>query len=118
MSDTSDPIQELIAAQRGIIANLTQQLALKDELLGIHESDAAWRSAIRSGRATVDDLTKALEQAESEEGSDALPPGFVRGPNGRVLKAGEDGQPQPPEPTPPAAGLDLSATFLGSIGRR
>ena len=117
MSRSTDPIRELIAAQKRVIALLREQVEAQSDLIRSHENTNTWRTSVRSGTATIEEFAAAIELEESGEESDLLPRGFLRDPSGRVVRLNDDGTPEPPTDTDPVAALasDITGTFLGGL---
>ena len=113
MNDGTEAVRELVAAQKAIIEKLTEQVELQRSIIAHHETVGTWRTAVREGHATTDEMEAAFTLEDEGEIEHPLPKGYVRH-EGRIVRLSDDGTPEPPPPS--VSGLDVSTTYLGSLG--
>lgn len=108
--------QEMQRNYEKLIASLNEKIEAQHEIITRYEAADAWRSAVGKGETTLEQMQSAFDLEDAGEVLNPLPPGYIRNPEGRVVRVGQGDEVTETDTTStPDDGFDVSQSFIGSV---
>lgn len=108
--------EEMQRSYEKLIASLNEKIEAQHEIIARYEAADAWRSAVTKGETTLEQMQSAFDLEDAGEVLNPLPPGYIRNPEGRVVRVEPGGDADGSETPPtPDDGFDVSQSFIGRV---